>query len=68
MAEPRASDARADPARPAPTAAGEPRQPLVWGQAGASVVESATYPGGIRRYGSANDAICPNAGAATVPP
>src|SRR3954454_17588914 len=24
--------------------------------------------GGIRRYGSANDAICPNAGAATVPP
>ena len=26
------------------------------------------YPGGMRRYGSANDMICPKAGAATVPP
>ena len=28
----------------------------------------AAHRGGIRRYGSANEAICPNAGAATVPP
>jgi hypothetical protein len=27
-----------------------------------------TYPGAIPRYGSANPMICPNAGAATVPP
>ena len=30
--------------------------------------ESGDYPGGMPRYGSAKDMICPKAGAATVPP